>query len=797
MLFRFGIPFFSVAVFTITVMLVVAVPARSQNLASNYATAVAVAGDDLLVGEPDNHYRPGVVYVYRRDEAGDWTEAEQLVASDADLFDGFGASLAVDGDVLAVGALRQNGGSGAVYVFDRRDGRWVETARLTTGDVAAADRFGASIALAGDRIVVGAPATTRYGGLTPATLPGSAYVFERENGGWSLAARLEGSGAEIGSAFGYAVAIAEGDVLVGAPQQSGSAGGVYVFSREGGEWSESGMLVTEADRRGNRLGYSLLSHDHAVYAGAPGASDGLGAVLVYRKDPESASWSRLKTLLPFDGIASTLFGASLSASSSHLWVGAPFAAEGLGDIYQFGLRPEPSTARLYAGTVQAGNLGAALAAGDDAVITAVPKGDGLEGTAVVIERSGDGAWKAGATLRGPLTSLERVVGRKTECADGQAAGFDCSRVNLLAFLPLGEIGGARGVNANDIWGWTDPLTDREYVLLGRTNGTSFIDITTPTAPVYLGDLPLTPGSNPTIWRDIKVYKDHACIVADNAPRHGMQVFDLTRLRDVPDAPATFEADALYDGLDSAHNVAINEETGFAFTVGGDKCGGGLHMVDIREPKNPTFAGCFAHANTGYGGTGSTHDTQCVTYRGPDNEYEGREICFSSNGTALSIADVTDKNAPKAISATSYPDFAYVHQGWLTEDQRYFFLNDELDEFVGNTAETRTLIWDVSDLEDPQLVREYTFGTQAADHNLYVRGHYMYQSNYLSGLRIHDVSDPENPREVAYFDTVPVGPNDSRLDGSWSNYSYFKSGVIAVSSQEEGLFLVEMAGEPGL
>lgn len=144
--FRIKASFFSASLCAAVAMLVVARPAQSQNLASNYATAVAFAGDDLLVGEPDNHYRPGVVYVYRRDESGDWTEAEQLVASDADLFDGFGASLAVDGDVLTVGALRQNGGSGAVYVFGRRDGRWIETARLTADDAVSADRFGASVA---------------------------------------------------------------------------------------------------------------------------------------------------------------------------------------------------------------------------------------------------------------------------------------------------------------------------------------------------------------------------------------------------------------------------------------------------------------------------------------------------------------------------------------------------------------------------------------------------------------------------------------------------------------------------
>ena len=82
----------------------------------------------------------------------------------------------------------------------------------------------------------------------------------------------------------------------------------------------------------------------------------------------------------------------------------------------------------------------------------------------------------------------------------------------------------------------------------------------------------------------------------------MQVFDLTRLRDYSGTMLTFEEDAHYDRISSVHNIVINEESGFAYAVGsgdgGDTCGGGLHMIDIRDPKSPSFAGCFADPNTG-------------------------------------------------------------------------------------------------------------------------------------------------------------------------------------------------------
>ncbi|MGH7631250.1 MAG: choice-of-anchor B family protein [Gemmatimonadales bacterium] len=116
-------------------------------------------------------------------------------------------------------------------------------------------------------------------------------------------------------------------------------------------------------------------------------------------------------------------------------------------------------------------------------------------------------------------------------------------------------------------------------------------------------------------------------------------------------------------------------------------------------------------------TGYTHDAQCVTYQGPDARYHGREICFNASETAVGIADVTDKAAPKSIAVAAYPNPSYAHQGWLTEDQRYVFLDDEGDELAGAVPRTRTLVWDVSRLDEPVLLTECLGTTAATDHNL--------------------------------------------------------------------------------
>ena len=221
------------------------------------------------------------------------------------------------------------------------------------------------------------------------------------------------------------------------------------------------------------------------------------------------------------------------------------------------------------------------------------------------------------------------------CAGGVADDFSCSGIDLKSRVPLAAMQGTAG---NDVWGWADLLTGREYALMGMTNGTAFVDVTDPQNPLFLGILPTE--TTPSTWRDIKVFKNHAYVVADGSGAHGMQVFDLTRLRNVS-APGTFSADVRYGDFDNAHNLAINETTGFAYAVGTNTCNEGLHIVDITTPNNPVFAGCHTDFEV--------HDTQCVVYIGPDADYNGAEICANSAVDRVELVDVSNKST-KSISA---------------------------------------------------------------------------------------------------------------------------------------------------
>ncbi|MEM7084802.1 MAG: choice-of-anchor B family protein [Bacteroidota bacterium] len=361
------------------------------------------------------------------------------------------------------------------------------------------------------------------------------------------------------------------------------------------------------------------------------------------------------------------------------------------------------------------------------------------------------------------------------CAGGNAAGFPCEGFNLQFDIPAS---GMSAGTANDSWGWTDPLDGKEYAIIALDNGTAFFDISDPVNSVYLGKLPSHAGSGP--WRDVKVYSNHAYVVAEESG-HGMQVFDLTRLRSVANPPATFTEDGHYDEFGRAHNIVINEDTGFAYAVGTSTFSGGPHFIDLSNPTNPVSAG-------GYSLDGYTHDAQVVIYDGPDTDYTGREIFFGSNEDNIVIVDVTDKNDPSPISIATYSNVGYSHQGWLTEDHRYFVHGDEGDEddFGFNTT---TRVFDFSDLDNPTFFFDYTGPNASIDHNGYVVGNTFYLSNYSSGLRAIDITDiaSGDMTEVGYFDTIP-GNNGVNFSGSWNVYPFFASGNIVISGSE-GFFLV--------
>ncbi len=249
-----------------------------------YGFSVAASGESVLVGsfnDDDMGNFSGSAYVFER-VGGEWAEAAKLTASDGAPWDYFGYVVSLGGDVAVAGAYLDDdmgSSSGAAYVFERTGGAWTQVAKLTAPDGAAGDEFGRSVCVAEGAIVVGAPGDD--GAYT--TNSGSAYVFERVDGSWTLAAKLTASDARPQDMFGSAVSVSGDTLVVGAQGDDDGvpdSGSAYVFRRVGGEWFEGARMMASDYARSWRFGSAVWVEGRTALIGAPGADPG-GAAYVF------------------------------------------------------------------------------------------------------------------------------------------------------------------------------------------------------------------------------------------------------------------------------------------------------------------------------------------------------------------------------------------------------------------------------------------------------------------------------------------------------------------------------------
>ena len=200
--------------------------------ASGFASSLAIDTDTLIVGSPNQNSNTGAAYVYYRTDAT-WSQQAQLTADDGAANDRFGAAVDVDGDRAVVGAPGVQNATGAAYTYLRTNSTWAPHQKLTLATSAAGDNFGNAVALAGERMVVGAylrDVNRTSGGVTTTyTDEGSAYAYGLKDGNWRLETvvePLQASDGYSGDLVGYAVAISGDLVLSGAPQFNGRIGGL-------------------------------------------------------------------------------------------------------------------------------------------------------------------------------------------------------------------------------------------------------------------------------------------------------------------------------------------------------------------------------------------------------------------------------------------------------------------------------------------------------------------------------------------------------------------------------------------
>ena len=323
----------------------------SDGVASDhFGRSVAVSGDTLVVGAA----LPGKAYVHVRPSAG-WsgtrTQSATLTASGSAAGDGFGSSVAINGDTIVVGAPKAvvgtNAGQGLAYVFTKPITGWsgtrTQTAALVASGGAAADGFGSSVAIDGDSILVGAPNAAV--GLSAGQ--GLAYVFVKPLAGWngtrSQTAELSAFSGGAGDHFGSSAAISGDTALVGAPDSTvglnAGQGLAYVFTRPVAGWSgarsQTAELIAFGGGAGDHFGSSVAIGSDTALVGAPDSAAGLntGQGLAYVFARPVAGWSGTRSptaiLTAFGGAAGIGFGSSVAIRSDIALVGAPHSAVGL------------------------------------------------------------------------------------------------------------------------------------------------------------------------------------------------------------------------------------------------------------------------------------------------------------------------------------------------------------------------------------------------------------------------------------------------------------------------------------
>lgn len=370
-----------------------------------------------------------------------------------------------------------------------------------------------------------------------------------------------------------------------------------------------------------------------------------------------------------------------------------------------------------------------------------------------------------------MRRVNLVIGIAFGVVGVASAQYSSSNVTLYAQLAPSAFG---ATNGNDCWGYVSP-SGREYAIMGLTTKVAFVEITNPALPDIIDSFPHTESS----WGDIKVYGSTAYAVTE--ANTGIQVFDMSQ---IDSGIVTLVRTITSPGR--THNLSLDTTSGFLYTCGSNLGTGTTTCFDLSNPTNPVQVGAGQMTLGTY-----QHDAQVVTYTsGP---YAGRQIMFGlSEGRGLDIYDVTNKNGPFLVKRVAYPSVRYAHQGWLSEDRKYFYLDDELDEDAngGTGARSQTRVFNVENLDEAALVG--TFGSNLArDHNQYWREGFLFQANYRSGLRIWDTNDnPINPTAAGFFDTYP-NSNSASFNGAWSCFPNFPSNVCIISDIERGLFIVNV------
>lgn len=326
---------------------------------------------------------------------------------------------------------------------------------------------------------------------------------------------------------------------------------------------------------------------------------------------------------------------------------------------------------------------------------------------------------------------------------------------------------------NDVTGWKDSVTGREYMIAGNTDSIYFFDVTDPTNIVMCdredGVAKLC------INRDYATYQHYVYCVSDQN-FGALQIFDLQYLPD--SVHKVYQSDTL--GANT-HTIFIDAPSKRMYMCSNKFKPFGVSPMDIislEDPLHPVRigrlvppSGSFSHVHEVY----ARHDT----------------VYCSAGNAGLYIYDARDASnlIPLGSVIPPYPQNAYNHSSWLDSSGKYILFCDETPAGVGMK------LYDLTDISEPRIVGD-PFKAEGSPHNAYWMGRYAYASTYYGGVQVYDMENDPSPDLVAFYDTYPIPYTDS-YRGCWGVWPFLPSGNILASDMSFGLFVLRLSPDVGL
>lgn len=348
-------------------------------------------------------------------------------------------------------------------------------------------------------------------------------------------------------------------------------------------------------------------------------------------------------------------------------------------------------------------------------------------------------------------------------------------LKLEGYLSLDHLGMS---TCRDVWGYVSPI-GQEYAIItcqasSARGSTSFIRVTNASEPIIIGQF----GTADLGTWDVKTYSHYAFVISEDS-NYGsiyapLVIYDMNRIdQDIVQEiiPRSFETDSRRN----THNVAIDEQSAFLYRcIAGNGQGYGIYIYDLNRYMGSDWES-IGHIDD------ECHDLQVKTIN--DSQYA---FVATGNTHDVRIYDVTDKTNIVLMSKSSYDKPGYAHQVWVDEENQYLYMNDELWRFTDLSLTSQVFIFDIRNFSNIRYLKRQTNGEFAHTHNMFVKGNTMFQANYVTGLRIWNITDRENIDEIGYYDTHNSTATGFR--GLWGTYPYLPSGNILGSDINCGLYI---------